>query len=121
MADVPAAAETAFLRRSVTAGEILPRRTDDAEAARTAAEEFEAVFISQMLEHMFAGIRTDGPFGGGRGEEMFRSLMITEYGRMIARSGGVGVADQVMAEILRIQDVQADEGPAGNEGSDGQG
>ena len=119
MNDVFVAGETALLHRSITAGEATPRRTGDAEAARAAAEEFEAVFVSQMLEHMFAGIRTDGPFGGGQGEEMFRSLMLTEYGRMIARSGGLGVADQVMSEILRIQEVQADGGQVG--GSDGQG
>ena len=32
---------------------------------------------------MFSGISTDGPFGGGEGEEMFRSLMIDQYGKAI--------------------------------------
>ena len=50
---------------------------------RKAAKEFESVFISQFLGSMFSGIPTDGPFGGGQGEEMFRSLMIDEYGKAI--------------------------------------
>lgn len=116
MSDIPVSAETTFLRQPLSAHETTLRPTGDVEAARTAAEEFEAVFISQMLEHMFAGIRTDGPFGGGHGEEMFRSMMLTEYGQMISQSGGVGIADQVMAEILRLQDVQPQNG-----GGDGQG
>lgn len=73
--------------------------------AREAAQEFEAVFLSQMLEHMFAGVSTDGLFGGGQAESTYRSLMLTEYGRVIARAGGVGIADQVMAEILKLQEI----------------
>lgn len=81
-----------------------PAATRDPEAARAAAREFESVFLGQMLEHMFAGVRTDGLFGGGHGETVYRSLLLTEHGRSIARSGGIGVADHVMAEILRLQE-----------------
>ena len=83
-----------------------PARTGDTAAARQAAEEFEAVFLSQMLSHMFAGVETGGAFGGGHAEEVFRSVMVDEYGKMMARSGGVGIADAVMGEILRIQESQ---------------
>ena len=75
-------------------------------AARQAAEDFEAVFLSQMLSHMFAGVETGGPFGGGHAEEVFQSVMVDEYGKMMARSGGVGLADSVMNEILRMQESQ---------------
>jgi Rod binding domain-containing protein len=105
MSDLPVSAEAAFARRPLAAQGAEPRPGAGVEAARAAAEEFEAVFLSQMLEHMFAGIRTDGYFGGGRSEQIFRSMTINEYGRMIARSGGVGIADRVMEEILRMQDV----------------
>jgi Rod binding domain-containing protein len=69
-----------------------------------AAEEFEAVFLSQMLSHMFEGVRTDGPFGGGKAEEMFRSFMVQEYGKVMAASGGVGLADMVKREMIRAQE-----------------
>ncbi len=74
------------------------------EDARQAAEDFEAFFISQMLADMFAGIDTDPLFGGGPGETVFRSLMIDEYGKSVASSGGVGIADSVMREIIRLQE-----------------
>jgi Rod binding domain-containing protein len=115
MSDIPVSAEAAFARQPLAARGEAPRATADAGSARAAAEEFEAVFLSQMLEHMFAGISTDGPFGGGRSEQIFRSMMINEYGRMIAQSGGVGIADEVMGEILQVQDVDAEQG-----GGDGQ-
>ncbi len=74
------------------------------EAARHTAEDFEAFFISSYLDAMFAGLKTDGPFGGGHAEGVYRSLLNQELGKAIARSGGVGVADQVMQEILKLQE-----------------
>ena len=69
-----------------------------------AAREFESFFISQMFEHMFSGISTDGPFGGGPSEGIWRSLLVTEMGKEISRRGGFGIADNVQAEMLRLQE-----------------
>ncbi len=77
---------------------------DDAEARKT-ANEFESMFLSQMLEHMSSGIKTDGPFGGGQGEEMFRSLLNQEFAGMISKRGGIGIADHVYRQILALQEV----------------
>lgn len=75
------------------------------EAVRRAAEEFESFFLSQMFEMMFEGVETDGPFGGGHGEKVFRSLMISEYGKSTASRGGVGIADQIIQQLLMTQEV----------------
>ena len=77
-----------------------------AAAADKAAKEFEAVFIGQMVSAMFEGVKSDGPFGGGYGETIFRSLMIDHYAKTIAEQGGFGLAGQVKREILRLQEVQ---------------
>ena len=74
------------------------------EEARKAAENFEAVFVSQMVSHMFAGIKEDEMFGGGQAGDMYRSMLNDEYGRAIAKSGGIGVANQVMQQILKMQE-----------------
>jgi Rod binding domain-containing protein len=76
-------------------------------AARAAAEEFEANFISQLLGFMFSGIKSDGPFGGGNSEKVYRSMQNDQYAREIARGGGVGIADDVMREIIRMQEGDA--------------
>ena len=78
------------------------------EAAKKAAEDFESVFVSQMLEPMFQGLKTDGMFGGGNGEAVFRSLMIQEVGKEITKSGGVGISDSVYGEMLRMQGLRND-------------
>jgi len=72
--------------------------------ADKAAKDYEAVFISQFLGSMFSGIQTDGITGGGQGEEMFRSLMINEYGKNIVQQGGFGIAAQMKAQLLKHQE-----------------
>ena len=49
---------------------------------------------------MFEGIPTDGPFGGGQGEEMFRSLMVDEYGKQIETQGGFGLPPPITRQLL---------------------
>lgn len=80
-----------------------PRRGDEAQLRRT-AEDFEATFLSQMLKPMFEGLQTDGPFGGGSAEETWRSFLIDAMARQTVRSGGVGLADRVMSEMLKMQE-----------------
>lgn len=86
-----------------------PGKLADQNAVRRTSEEFEAVFISEMISHMFKGLKTDGMFQGGFGEGIWREHMFIEMGRNIARSGGVGVADQVMGHMLQAQGVPAEE------------
>jgi Rod binding domain-containing protein len=77
----------------------LAKRTQIKDAAR----QFETQFLSQMLQHMFAGVSTDGPFGGGFGEEMFRSIMTEAMAKQMTKAGGIGLADKVQHEILKLQ------------------
>ncbi len=74
--------------------------------ARAAAEEFEAVFLAEMLGPIFDGVGNGGLFGGGPGERIYRSLMVREYAAAIARSDGVGIADAVQREILKLQETK---------------
>lgn len=76
------------------------------EQARHVAEQFERMFISEMLGPMFQGIETDGPFGGGNAEATFRPMLLDQYADSIAKQGGIGIADKVMAEILKMQGLE---------------
>ncbi|MCB1563110.1 MAG: rod-binding protein [Alphaproteobacteria bacterium] len=69
-----------------------------------AANEFEAMFLSEMMKPMFEGLSTEAPFGGGKGEEIFRGMMIQEYGKMLSGTGRIGIADAVRAEMIRMQE-----------------
>jgi Rod binding domain-containing protein len=68
-----------------------------------AAQDFEAVFLSQMLQHMFKGV-DPSPMTDGAGEEIYQSMLVDEYGKILAQAGGVGVADHVKREMLKMQE-----------------
>ena len=81
-----------------------PTATGDAALAGKKSKEFESVFISQFLGSMFSGISTDGPFGGGEGEQMFRSMLMDQLGQAIEKRGGFGLAASVTKELLKHQE-----------------
>ena len=76
----------------------------DRETLRKRAVEFEAVYLAQMLQPMFDELKSSGPFGGGFGEDVWRSQQVQEYGKAIAQSGGVGIADVVARELIEAQE-----------------
>lgn len=71
---------------------------------RAVAIEFEGVFLAQMLAPMFRELSAEPPFGGGGAEEIWRSLQIEEFGKALARAGGIGLADHVVREMLAMQE-----------------
>ena len=72
--------------------------------ALAAGKKFETMYLSEMLQPMFEGLKADKLFGGGDGENMFQSLAVDEYAKAIGASGGVGIAQAVQREILQIQE-----------------
>ena len=75
---------------------------------RQQAEEFEGVFLNTLTKQMFSGIKTDASaMGGGFGEETWRSMQSEQYAAMLAENGGIGLADQIMRELLASQEATA--------------
>ena len=62
------------------------------------------MFLAQFLGTMSSGLDTSPLFGGGMGEEIFRSIMNQEIASSIAARGGVGIADAVYRELIRLQE-----------------
>lgn len=82
---------------------IVPPAASPAAIAKK-AQEFEALTIAQFLEPMFATVKTsDGPFGGGAGEEAWKPMMIQEMARQIASHGGFGLAKSIGEAMERAQ------------------
>ncbi|WP_454759023.1 rod-binding protein [Caulobacter segnis] len=70
-----------------------------AETAKT----FEASFLSVMMQQMFEGVKTSEPFGGGNGEEMFKSMMTDAMSKEVTKAGGVGLSSVIQREMLKMQ------------------
>jgi len=74
--------------------------------AKASSQDFEAVFLNSMFQQMFTGIQGDGPFGGNGATGVWRSFLTDEYAKSFAKSGGIGIADQVYKTLIAQQEVR---------------
>ena len=95
-------ANTPPLRPLETAGTVPPDlRT---EQLKEVAQDFEAVFIAQMLASLTSDLEGEGPLGG-TSNDPFRQMLGQELAKVISRAGGIGVSDAVLKEMLKLQEV----------------
>jgi len=66
-------------------------------------QEFESMALSQLLAPMWEGLKTDGPFGGGQGEEAMRSFYVDAIAKEMAKKGGIGISSMMQKELLKLQ------------------
>jgi Rod binding domain-containing protein len=76
----------------------------DQAKVKAAAQDFEAFFVTHAFEDMFAGMTSDPEFGGGEGEDIFKSFLLQEYGKQVAKAGGIGVSAMVQKQLLQLQE-----------------
>jgi len=74
-------------------------RGKDAAAVKKVAGEFEALFVGMVLKSMRETVGKDPITDGGRGEELFRSLLDQEYARIITEHGGLGLSTMLEQQL----------------------
>ncbi|MGR3322015.1 MAG: rod-binding protein [Pseudooceanicola sp.] len=63
-------------------------------APASAAREFEAMFLTEMVDEMLQQAKiTD--FGGGAGEDQWRFFLAEAFAGQIAEQGGTGIAQSI--------------------------
>ena len=70
---------------------------------RAKAQEFEAVFLNSMFSQMTSGIKGEGPFGDTPGTGVWRSMLTEQYSKSFAKSGGVGISNDVFRTLILQQ------------------
>ena len=91
-----------------TAANIGTRAANEAKARKTATE-FESMFLESSLDRLTQSEGTDGPLGeNGTGGGVYRSMLTKEYATQIVKSGGVGIADSIFREIMKMQGAASD-------------
>ena len=83
-----------------------PKKGASMDEIKKAAKDFEAVFVSEMMKPAFETVEVDKNFGGGQSEEMYKSLLVNEYGKKVAERGGIGLAPHIEKEMLKLQEVK---------------
>lgn len=96
--------------------------TDKAEDAgktkiKKTADDFETLFLEQMVDRMLKSDSTEGPLGeNGTGGDVWRSMLGKEYAKQIQQSGGVGISAQVMDAMIKMQGGQTGSASASGKG-----
>ena len=68
-----------------------------------ACQEFEAIFIKQMLNVMRKTVPKSGLLDGGAAEEIFEDMLYDEYAGSMARTAGLGLADTIYEQLTLTQ------------------
>jgi flagellar protein FlgJ len=72
------------------------------------AMELEGVFLNTLMKEMFSSIKTDeASMGGGFAEETWRGMQAEQFANAIAEQGGIGLADQLVGDLLRLQEASS--------------
>lgn len=95
---------TVHLDAGASAG-AAPAVRDEARLRRTATA-LDAEFLTEMLKS--AGL--DKTLGGGIGEDQFSSLLVREQARILAESGGIGLAESIFRALAARATTGANDG-----------
>ncbi len=79
------------------AGETAKSRQDA--QLRKAAQDFEAIFLRQLLKSMRRTVNESSLWGDGREMELYRAMMDDEFAAEMARSGGIGLAEMLVEQL----------------------
>ena len=63
------------------------------EALYQACQDFEAIFVKEMLKSMKSTINKSGMMDGGFAEEIYDDMLYDEYAKKIVKTAGFGLAD----------------------------
>lgn len=91
---------------SITPSQGVNPNLSKVEQARAVAQQFEGVFLNQMLSAMFEGVGDNDAFGGSYAEDTYRGLMTETYADTITKAGGIGIADSIMRELIGLQEME---------------
>lgn len=76
-----------------------------ADPARKTADDFETMFLEQSLDRLTQSTGDEGPLGeNGTGGGIYKSMLSKEYAKSIVKSGGLGIGNQVYAQMLKMQE-----------------
>lgn len=89
-----------------------PSQPGHVERLRRQAEELEGMFLHTLVKQMFSGIETEGTFGGGFGEETWRSMQAEQLAQSMAEAGGIGLADHLLRDLIAVQQTATPANPA---------
>lgn len=80
---------------------------EDAKKIKAVARDFEAVFLELMLKSMRNTVPKSELIDGGNGEEIFRSMLDSEYAKAMSQQDSYGgIAQAIEKDLLKTMENQ---------------
>ena len=80
----------------------------DVAKVKKLANDFESVFLEQMLKNMRSSIQKGGLVDGGNAEEVYTSMLDSEYAKVMAGQRSSGIADMIEHQLLQTMGVKSE-------------
>ncbi len=81
--------------------EHMRKNMNSPEQIQKAAKEYEAVAVTKMLQQMYSDVKIDPLFDNKNTESIYKDLLLTEYGKIVAENGGIGLAKSLAKDIQK--------------------
>ena len=86
-------------------------REKDVAKVKQLANDFESVFLEQMFKSMRASVQKSGLVDGGNAEEIYTSMLDSEYAKQMSKQGGSGLAEMIERQLLQTMGVKSAASP----------
>ncbi len=74
---------------------------------KEACQQFEAIFVKQMLSSMRSSVQKSGFINGGMSEKIFEDMLFDEYANKMSQSGQFGLGDQIYNQMKFLNEGRA--------------
>lgn len=92
------ALQNARMRQNIENNPNLRLSTED-KKLKEASEEFEAIFVQQMLSSMRKNVQKSGLLDGGMAENIFEDMLYQEHAKIMAKTGSFGIAEAIYNQM----------------------
>lgn len=89
------------LTEKTAAGKEYPLANEDDKRLMEACREFEAIFLNELLKSMRKTIPQGGLLEKSFGQDVFQSMLDTEYAKIMAQSRTTGLAEILYQQLSR--------------------
>ena len=103
--------------RQVNASDTTTDKTGQTAKLDKAASEFEALFIYHMLKTMRESSMKEDLLSGGKGEEVYTSMLDQEMSSVMSQGEGIGLKKALMEQLLSNLEIEGGEEKADNIGA----
>jgi peptidoglycan hydrolase FlgJ len=99
------AAKLALGAAAATLGAVKQAMTPAEQKTKKTADDFETMFLENMMSQVFPQEAAEGPLGeNGTGSQVYRGMLVNEYAKSVAKSGGIGISETIYRQMLQMQE-----------------